>query len=71
MSKRLVITYGDTTIYDDTPDKFSWQESGGAVEVKAGPASPGLMEALAAASKNKTTQKRANLQLAADEPDVG
>lgn len=69
MSKRLVITYGDTTIYDDTPDKFSWQESGDSIEVKAGPAGPGLMEALAAASKKQTAQKRANLQLA-DEPEV-
>lgn len=41
MSKRLVVTYGDVTLYDDTPEQFSWRETGsGSIEVKAGPEQP-------------------------------
>lgn len=37
MSKRLVVTYGDVTIYDDVPDRVSWQEdSSGRIRIEAG-----------------------------------
>lgn len=48
MRKRLVITYGDVTLYDDEPEQFSWQETGDAIQVKAGAVQPNPLEKLAA-----------------------
>lgn len=38
MSKRLTITYGGITIYDDEPGQFSWSEAAsGGIKLEAGP----------------------------------
>lgn len=46
--KRLVITYGGVTLYDDEPESFSWSEQGKSVEVKAGPLKANALAALIA-----------------------
>lgn len=36
MNKRLTITYGDVTLYDEIPEAFNWQESDGRIRIEAG-----------------------------------
>lgn len=60
--KKLVITYGDMTLYDGDVAELTWQESGSGVKVegrvRAAAKGGGILEALgsglASASKAKT-----------------
>lgn len=66
--KRLLIAYGDQTLYDGDVDAFTWHEEDGQVSVtgKTKPArtaagGSGLLDMLTAASRRQTEAKRAEL----------
>lgn len=67
MSKRLIICWGDTILYDGEPEQFSFTESDAAVRVEAGHSRKGsglldqIGQALTASSRKQTEQRKAEL----------
>ena len=69
--KRLLIAYGDTTIFDGEVDEFTWHDSETQVSVSgktkpARAASSGLLDIISAASRRQTDSKRAELAATVD-----
>lgn len=59
MAKRLKITYGDTTLYDDEPENFTWRETAaGAIEVKAGPQQDNPLNGLLTGLQQRAKQQQ-------------
>ena len=69
--KRLLIAYGDTTIFDAEVDEFTWHDAEGSVAVTgktkpARAATSGLLDMLTSASRRQTETKRAELAATVD-----
>lgn len=58
--KKLTIVYGDSTLYDEVPQSFTWSEDRGRIKVEAGaPAANPLGQMVQAALANSKS-KRSN-----------
>ena len=64
--KRLLIAYGDTTIFDADVDEFTWHDAEGSVAVTgktkpARAATSGLLDMLTSASRTKRAELAATV----------